>query len=697
MALLRLQFVDDADTPVSGLSVLFHDEGAIYPSLVAEVGANADGIVDVELPDGVDIAGITATVCVGPVAGYGPPVATFRLGTLVPGSAAVGGAASEIVRITLETDVTDGIAEFKNIDTQTQPGEGEAFVVKGVPKTANLVRPFVDNAGLWAELGELASSVKPSVPFYVTQLLWAPNLRTKFLEEIPDPAQPDLNRPVKAEFFEKIIHDRKLNARVVMWLNGPRTEDSTCFGGFPPASTHGEGADAQLIGDDSSKVKKRFPSGAVRGFVLLLLEGAFHAKSVVAGNRGYMLGSPFDQRYFDGPGPAGEPPHRLVDGRRGQVGGRFAINVPIHDVSVGIHGEAAKELRAHFKECWNNADFEDDATLPKEKDDTKDGPEAPARSPSTWRNCNVQIVRTLPGQGRFRDPKLRSNGDVGILNAYELAIKRAQKFIYLETQYLTEARIAEDLLRRMFWKRSVHVILLLNMKLDFPVYLYVQNKIITAMLDWVSAKGFSDRFGVYTRWRLEKTGQRLRIVNNYIHSKVGIIDDEWATIGSANLDQAGLTHSPVYERFCGDVTRRSVEVNAVLTPLAPDNVPLDLRKELWSEHLGADAGADAATVEKPAKLWADRAKDLVDKISLVESSTSCVLPYVSTSGLKTSTAYLERVFKVLRGSSELPSALDVYTNSCSYDLDKGAWLRKAKSTCTVEDPGLREDVGESDG
>ena len=37
-----------------------------------------------------------------------------------------------------------------------------------------------------------------------------------------------------------------------------------------------------------------------------------------------------------------------------------------------------------------------------------------------------------------------------------------------------------------------------------------------------------------------------RVIRNYVHSKVGIVDNKWATVGSANLDGFSLFEFPVY-------------------------------------------------------------------------------------------------------------------------------------------------------
>jgi phosphatidylserine/phosphatidylglycerophosphate/cardiolipin synthase-like enzyme len=57
----------------------------------------------------------------------------------------------------------------------------------------------------------------------------------------------------------------------------------------------------------------------------------------------------------------------------------------------------------------------------------------------------------------------------------------------------------------------------------------------------------------------------------YVHAKVGIVDDRWLTVGSANLNAHSLFND--------------TEANLVFTD--PDLVR-DARLRLWAEHLGTD-------------------------------------------------------------------------------------------------------------
>ncbi|MDZ5664103.1 phospholipase D-like domain-containing protein [Nocardioides sp. S-58] len=78
----------------------------------------------------------------------------------------------------------------------------------------------------------------------------------------------------------------------------------------------------------------------------------------------------------------------------------------------------------------------------------------------------------------------------------------------------------------------------------------------------------------------------------YVHAKVCIVDDQWMTIGSDNLNLRSWTHDS--ELTC-----------AVVDP--DDELPRGLRTSLWAEHLGlADDDPRLADLDDPLSLWRER-------------------------------------------------------------------------------------------
>src|SRR5262249_25417220 len=100
-----------------------------------------------------------------------------------------------------------------------------------------------------------------------------------------------------------------------------------------------------------------------------------------------------------------------------------------------------------------------------------------------------------------------------------------------------------------------------------------------------------------------------RFCPNYIHAKVAIVDNKWATVGSANLDGASLTYFQVMHPLIGNI--RNTEANCVVfedPPPAPSAVDA-LRRKLWAEHLGiVDSSGqikpqDVSLDDSPGKKW----------------------------------------------------------------------------------------------
>src|SRR5262249_7072764 len=78
----------------------------------------------------------------------------------------------------------------------------------------------------------------------------------------------------------------------------------------------------------------------------------------------------------------------------------------------------------------------------------------------------------------------------------------------------------------------------------------------------------------------------------YVHAKIGIVDDRWLTIGSANLNEHSLFND--------------TEVNLVV---ADADAATSLRKRLWAEHLECEEAALEAPVhELVDELWFPRAE-----------------------------------------------------------------------------------------
>jgi len=341
--------------------------------------------------------------------------------------------------------------------------------------------------------------------------------------------------------------------------------------------------------------------------------GPTHAKLVIVdGTEAVSVSSPFLQSYF------GDEAHPIDDPRRGDNDKR-----PIHDVSAAVRGPAVADLYEAFRLHWNTH-------VPGE-------PVAPIARPGPAAGGDavvpLQVVRTLIG-GRFAAP---ADGEKGVLEAYLRAIATAEHLIYLENQYFTNETIAGALVTALRTRPALQVVILVNISPDVPIYWTWQRQLVARVRAALNDEQ-RGRFGVFTRWLHEPPGPRTpraRIVPNYVHSKVAIVDDRWATVGSANLDGASLDFIQVLHDYQLGPPVRNTEVNLLVLPDPDGRSPAAdlLQRRLWAEHLGywkspGVPDPDQKVLAGPPpkdwlKLWVDAANA---KLGLLKSNPNAVSP-----------------------------------------------------------------------
>ncbi len=268
--------------------------------------------------------------------------------------------------------------------------------------------------------------------------------------------------------------------------------------------------------------------------------GVLHTKMVIAdGQRATVLGSPYSQRYFD------DQRHQIDNPERGDTTSDI-----VHDVSIGLVGPVVGDLHETFRAYWNEDQTPGDQ-IPRS---------SPSRSPRPQTSgtdgvVKVQVVRTLSA-GRFSF--LDGTSEKGILESYLRAIGPATRFIYLENQYFTDAIIADALARALKDKPRLELIFLLNIKPDVMLYPGRQARLVKRIRD-----AAPDRVGIFTRWSYDHAHPRPWVAPIYLHAKTAVVDDTWATIGSANLDGLSLDHNLLLSWELGTVEHEQLAAGAV--------------------------------------------------------------------------------------------------------------------------------------
>jgi phosphatidylserine/phosphatidylglycerophosphate/cardiolipin synthase-like enzyme len=213
-----------------------------------------------------------------------------------------------------------------------------------------------------------------------------------------------------------------------------------------------------------------------------------------------------------------------------------------HDAAVSLTGPAVADVAAHFAMRWHATTGE---ALPR--------PFVPAAAGSS----RVQIVRTVPEKTYPVLPE----GDFSILEAYMGAIRRAKRLVYLENQFLWSAEVVALLREKLLRPPSDEFRLVLVL----PRRPNNGNDDTRGQLSVLEAADHHRLlFGTVGTPGREKPGV-------YVHAKVGIVDDSWLTIGSANLNEHSLFNDTEVNLITDDAT-----------------LARTVREQLWSEHLAFD-------------------------------------------------------------------------------------------------------------
>jgi phosphatidylserine/phosphatidylglycerophosphate/cardiolipin synthase-like enzyme len=212
-----------------------------------------------------------------------------------------------------------------------------------------------------------------------------------------------------------------------------------------------------------------------------------------------------------------------------------------HDAAVRLRGPAVADVARHFVQRWNAV--------------TTDRLPEPVE-PKTVGNVEIQVLRTVPEKTYPFAPR----GEFTILDAYVRALASAERYIYLENQFLWSPEIVDILADKLAHPPCDEFRLLLLLPARPATGADTTRGQLGRLLE---ADGDHGRLLAATISAHEEA----RSAPVYVHAKVGVIDDRWLTVGSANLNEHSLFND--------------TEMN-VLT-CDPD-LARSTRLRLWSEH-----------------------------------------------------------------------------------------------------------------
>jgi len=258
---------------------------------------------------------------------------------------------------------------------------------------------------------------------------------------------------------------------------------------------------------------------------------------------------------------------------------------PWHDAHAVIEGPAVGDVEHNFRQRWN------DVVQRHDWDNQLFLPEHPLPPPLKSKS-QVQVARTIPGHTYSFAPK---TGIQGIAQLYAHALGNAQQFVYLENQYFwlhafygvdlpflgTDSPDMERNLRELgaALRRGVTVAIVLP---DHPnVGRAFTDAGLTRLREEAPEAVEEGRLHVYCLATSTTVDGAEHYRPIYVHAKVAIIDDLWATVGSANLNNKGM--------------RDDTEMNVATLDA---ELAVGLRMMLLSEHVGLMGEDDLLTVSR---------------------------------------------------------------------------------------------------
>jgi phosphatidylserine/phosphatidylglycerophosphate/cardiolipin synthase-like enzyme len=265
---------------------------------------------------------------------------------------------------------------------------------------------------------------------------------------------------------------------------------------------------------------------------------------------------------------------------------------PWHDAQVAIQGPAVGDLEFCFRERWDDRSplsrdplgiLHDMLRHTHRKASTL--PPMPADPPPGGTHA-VQVLRTY-ARRRGSYP-FAPHGERSVARGFRKAIQRARRLIYLEDQFLWSTEVAQIFSAALMASPSLHLIVVLPRFFDQAATLTLRpNQVGREQAVRVLLDAAGDRVAIYD---IENADG----VPVYVHAKISVIDDVWASVGSDNFNRRSWSHDSEISCAVIDDERDARQ------PIDPAGLgdgarkfARDLRLQLWREHLGRDDGDDA--------------------------------------------------------------------------------------------------------
>ena len=284
------------------------------------------------------------------------------------------------------------------------------------------------------------------------------------------------------------------------------------------------------------------------------------------------------------------------DRQRQAMAPLYGERPPWHDAQVAVQGPAVGDLEFCFRERWDDrnplsrdpAGIVHDLLRHTHRKASTLPPMAADPVP-----CGTHAVQVLRTYARRHDGyPFAPHGERSVARGFRKAIQRARRLIYIEDQFVWSTEVAKVFAAALVASPSLHLIVLLPRYFDQDRTLtLLPNQVGREQAVSVLKDAAGDRVAIYDI-------ENLAGVPVYVHAKISVIDDVWASVGSDNFNRRSWSHDSEIACAVLDDERDARE------PIDPAGLgdgarkfARDLRLQLWREHLGRSAGDDRGLLD----------------------------------------------------------------------------------------------------
>ncbi len=266
----------------------------------------------------------------------------------------------------------------------------------------------------------------------------------------------------------------------------------------------------------------------------------------------------------------------LGDPQALEMASEYGETPPWHDVMAAISGPAVHDVETVFRERWEDPTaltrhplyWSQDKILRMDMDPDPLPEQAPPPPSPDGATHTVQLLRTYPNLRHGRDYPFARGGERSVARGYSKAILRARHLVYIEDQYLWGQQVGDVFTEALQRNPDLHVVAVVPLFTDQEGFMARTPQLLgRARAMRQMAQVAPDRVAIYGI-------ENHRGTPVYVHAKVCVMDDVWATVGSDNFNRRSWTHDS--------------ELSAVVVDhSAEDHSPYArrLRLTLAAEHL----------------------------------------------------------------------------------------------------------------